>query len=288
MRSLKILAIGLFFLLSFGLLLPINTVVANQISIIGSLTSTISTQQTVDTAPIWQVGDWVSYESIRGFLGSQYDYTVIEVTPDYVEFMFEFSYGENISNTVKINTTVIDDLSYNIINLFTAPFSFNTSVFEGFLEVNPFPYKSHALIHIDGNPTVIPVTGVAYEYFNISISEEASKISNYSVQIETHDPTGILVNTLVLDHSNATMSFSNFSSTTVTYSYLIDSHGVFESLEEIITESVTTETSETETTTTKKTLTEINITAEAPYAFEIIFISLIAVALFYSQKRRNK
>ena len=179
-------------------------------------------------------------------------------------------------------------LSYNIINLFTAPFSFNTSAFEGFLEVKPFPYKSHALIHIDSNPTVIPVTGIAYEYFNISISEEVSKISNYSVQIETHDPTGILVNTLVIDHSNATMSFSNFSSTTVTYLHLIDSHGVFESSEETITESVTTETTETETTTTNKTLTKTSIIAETPYAFEIIFISLIAVTLFYGKKRRGK
>ena len=261
-------------ILSLLLVISVALFSINLIPVIGTPTSTTSTQQTIDT--VWQVGDWVSYEAIVLF-AIQYNFTVIEVTPDYVEFML----NENASDTVKINATVMDDPFYNTTNPFSTPFQLNLSVFGEFPEVNPFFYESHALVHIDGNPTVIPVTGVAYEYSNISetqpynyttynwtypYSYETTLVqmhTNYSIQLEIHEPTGILVNMLTTAYSNVTMSLFDIPYSAGTYLHIIDSHGVFVSSEE--------------PTTTKNT----------PYGLGIIGIALIGIACIYIRRRRT-
>ena len=140
--------LSLIFVIS--VLLAINLIPVNE-----TPTGTTSTKQRIiDTSPlteVWQVGDWVSYDVSLGLFVMQYDFTVVNVTSDYIKFTWvpPPSSGGNVSY-ICMNTTTgqlygqpyIGDL-YNVTNPFNLLLSFfnvNLSIFE------EFTYKSFFLV----------------------------------------------------------------------------------------------------------------------------------------------
>lgn len=280
----------------------------NLIPVIETPIGTTSTKQRiVDTTPmteVWQVGDWVSYDVSLGLFVMQYDFTIINVTSDYIAFAFTTpSSSDGNVSCIYVNATTgqlygqpyIGDL-YNVTNPFNLLFSFlnvDLSIFEEFTEIEPIFYESHALIHVDDSPVVIPVTGVTYKYSNISdtqpynyttynwtdYSSETTLVqmhTNYSVQIEIHEPTGILVNILFASYSNVTMSLFDVPYTMGLCLHLTDSHGVFDLSEEPTTTEPPTDTTEPPTTTES---------TETPYG---LGLALIGMACIYMRRRNKK
>jgi hypothetical protein len=208
---------------------------------------------------IWQVGDWVSYEA--GILvADSVSYTVSSTTSEYIEFML----NSNASNTGKLDSTTgqwieppPEDLSDTTVSVPGLPFYPNLTDFKGITNVDTFNYSSRCLIHVDGLRTVLPVEGFSYEYSNVSqktfynytsgFDETAWEQANYSVQVEIHEPTGLLIKMIFSVYSN--FSYPLSSPTGIVglggFLRLDDCHGIFDGF--LTTTSTTTPTTPTST-----------------------------------------
>jgi hypothetical protein len=205
----------------------------------------------------FQVGDWLIYN-----VDYQFDvpYTVTGLDPSFIQFEYDDPYTGWNTIIVPISyQPPFDDSFYSkIMDRNFLPFNYNLSTLEEIPVINPVFYDAETLVQTNSgiiiteniiiNDTtivsyittieytiaeLIPVKGVTWEYHTYNDTDETW--SNYSVQLQVHEPTGIPI---VFDMA---VSETDYSLDQKFSYHLIDSHGVFETKEfpiEDITEYV--------------------------------------------------